>query len=49
MDGYVAGAPVYEKTIPAPDENNRHYISRPHLQVLLGFYLPLKTLPENAR
>ncbi len=37
-DGRVlTSAPVYEKTIPAPDENNRHYVSRPHALFFADF------------
>ncbi len=40
-----ASAPVYVKTIVAPDANNAHYISRPHYRFLAGF-IPLRTSPR---
>jgi hypothetical protein len=37
-DGRVcASAPVYEKTISAPPENNRYYVSRPHHEFFSDF------------
>jgi len=46
-DGRIsARAPVYQKTIIAPEENNRQYISRPHFQFFAEF-LSLTNYPRQ--
>jgi len=40
-----AGAPVFEKIIFAPEENNVHYISRPHHR-FFSAYIPLNEYPR---
>jgi hypothetical protein len=45
-DGQIsAGAPVYLKTLPAPPENNTHFVSLPHIQFLAG-YIPVAAYPR---
>ncbi|NMB77972.1 MAG: hypothetical protein GYA23_02615 [Methanomicrobiales archaeon] len=45
-DGRILdGAPVYQTTLAAPEENNAHMVSRPHARFLAGF-LPLRDYPR---
>ena len=42
----IARSPRYVETLEAPDANNAHFISRPHLQFFSSFSLSLRTYPR---
>ena len=42
----ISSSPRYLTTLEAPDGNNAHFISRPHLQFFSGFTLPFRTYPR---
>jgi hypothetical protein len=42
----VTGPPEFVKTLPAPEENNARYISRPHYDFMKDFLPPLRKYPR---
>ena len=42
----LAGPPEYVKTLPAPEENNARFVSRPHYQFMKDFVPVLREYPR---
>ena len=42
----VSGAPRFVKTLPAPDQNNARFVSRPHYQFMKDFIPALREYPR---
>ena len=42
----IDGSPRYEETLEAPDDNNAHFISRPHFRFFSDYPLPFRQYPR---